>query len=44
MVVPIFRTKYRLIFSDDGIKETLVFKQLVIATGSRPYHPAGLDF
>lgn len=33
-----------LIFSDDGIKETINYKQLVIATGSRPYHPEGLDF
>ena len=33
-----------LIFSTDGIKETLVFKQLVIATGSRPYRPTVLDF
>ena len=33
-----------LIFSADGIKETLIFKQLVIATGSRPYRPAVLDF
>ena len=33
-----------LIFGDDGIKETIIFKQLVIATGSRPYRPATLDF
>lgn len=33
-----------LIFSDDGITETINYKQLVIATGSRPYHPEGLDF
>ncbi|KAF5305344.1 hypothetical protein FQR65_LT18730 [Abscondita terminalis] len=33
-----------IIFSEDGIKETLGFKQLVVATGSRPYHPQGLDF
>lgn len=28
----------------DGGKETLTFDQLVIATGSRPYQPADLDF
>ncbi len=33
-----------LIFSEDGVKETVSYKQLVIATGSRPYHPQGLDF
>ena len=33
-----------LIFSEDGVKETINYKQLVIATGSRPYHPQGLDF
>ena len=32
------------VFSPDGIKETLVFKQLVIASGSRPYRPEILDF
>ena len=33
-----------LVFTPDGIKETIMFKQLVIATGSRPYRPAMLDF
>lgn len=33
-----------LIFGTDGITETLVYKQLVIATGSRPYRPEILDF
>ena len=32
------------VFSPDGIKETLMFKQLVIASGSRPYRPEILDF
>ncbi|ANF81466.1 NAD(P)(+) transhydrogenase [Acinetobacter sp. NCu2D-2] len=32
------------VFSPDGIKETIQFKQLVIATGSRPYRPEILDF
>ncbi|MFW1753771.1 Si-specific NAD(P)(+) transhydrogenase [Acinetobacter wanghuae] len=32
------------VFSPEGIKETLMFKQLVIATGSRPYRPEILDF
>jgi NAD(P) transhydrogenase len=32
------------VFSSDGIKETIQFKQLVIATGSRPYRPDILDF
>ncbi len=33
-----------LVFSNEGIKETLICKQIVIATGSRPYQPAELDF
>ncbi|GAB3046057.1 Si-specific NAD(P)(+) transhydrogenase [Acinetobacter apis] len=33
-----------VVFTPEGSKETLVFKELVIATGSRPYHPQGLDF
>ena len=33
-----------LVFSEDGITETIVFQQLVIATGSRPYRPSILDF
>jgi pyruvate/2-oxoglutarate dehydrogenase complex dihydrolipoamide dehydrogenase (E3) component len=33
-----------LVFSHEGIKETIICKQIVIATGSRPYHPQGLDF
>jgi NAD(P) transhydrogenase len=33
-----------MVFSADGITETLVFQQLVIATGSRPYRPDILDF
>ena len=33
-----------LVFSEDGFTETIVFKQLVIATGSRPYRPEILDF
>ncbi|MDQ8936810.1 Si-specific NAD(P)(+) transhydrogenase [Acinetobacter rudis] len=33
-----------LVFSDDGLKESIICKQIVIATGSRPYHPQGLDF
>lgn len=33
-----------LVFSDDGLKESILCKQIVIATGSRPYHPQGLDF
>ena len=32
------------VFNPDGIKETLMFKQLVIASGSRPYRPDILDF
>lgn len=32
------------VLTPDGVKETLVFEQLVIATGSRPYHPQGIDF
>lgn len=28
----------------EGLKETLTFDQLVVATGSRPYQPAELDF
>ena len=33
-----------MVFSADGMTETLVFQQLVIATGSRPYRPDILDF
>ncbi|EPF70938.1 Si-specific NAD(P)(+) transhydrogenase [Acinetobacter rudis] len=33
-----------LVFSDDGLTESIICKQIVIATGSRPYHPQGLDF
>ncbi|MFW1806347.1 FAD-dependent oxidoreductase, partial [Acinetobacter baumannii] len=33
-----------LVFSHEGIKETILCKQIVSATGSRPYHPQGLDF
>lgn len=33
-----------LIFGQDGIKDTIICKQIVIATGSRPYQPQGLDF
>ncbi|MHA3049509.1 Si-specific NAD(P)(+) transhydrogenase [Acinetobacter sp. ANC 4641] len=33
-----------LVFTPEGIKETIVFNELVIATGSRPYQPQGLDF
>ena len=33
-----------LVFTPEGIKETIIFDQLVIATGSRPYQPKGLDF
>ncbi|MEC8567057.1 MAG: Si-specific NAD(P)(+) transhydrogenase, partial [Pseudomonadota bacterium] len=33
-----------LIFGPDGIKDTIICKQIVIATGSRPYQPQGLDF
>lgn len=33
-----------LVFSDDGLKESIMCQQMVIATGSRPYHPQGLDF
>ena len=32
-----------LVFSNEGIKETLICKQIVIATGSRPYQPSELD-
>src|SRR5690606_21296391 len=32
------------VFNPDGIKETLMFKRLVIASGSRPYRPDILDF
>jgi len=32
------------VFSPEGIKETIMFQQLVIATGSRPYRPEILDF
>lgn len=33
-----------LIFGADGIKETIMCQQIVIATGSRPYRPEMLDF
>lgn len=33
-----------LVFTPEGIKESIIFEQLVIATGSRPYQPQGLDF
>ncbi len=33
-----------LVFSADGIKETIMCQQIVIATGSRPYRPEILDF
>ena len=33
-----------LVFSPEGVTETLIFQQLVIATGSRPYRPDVLDF
>ncbi|MEX7656009.1 FAD-dependent oxidoreductase, partial [Pseudomonas aeruginosa] len=33
-----------IVFNPEGVKETIVFDQLVIATGSRPYQPQGLDF
>lgn len=33
-----------LVFTPEGIKETIIFDELVIATGSRPYQPQGLDF
>lgn len=33
-----------VVFTPDGVKETILFTELVIATGSRPYHPQGLDF
>lgn len=33
-----------LVFSDDGLTESIICKQIVIATGSRPYRPQGLDF
>lgn len=33
-----------LVFSADGIKETIICQQIVIATGSRPYRPEILDF
>lgn len=32
------------VFTPDGVKETIMFQQLVIATGSRPYRPEILDF
>ena len=32
------------VFTPEGIKETIMFQQLVIATGSRPYRPEILDF
>ncbi|QGM27218.1 Si-specific NAD(P)(+) transhydrogenase [Acinetobacter towneri] len=33
-----------LVFGADGIKETIMCQQIVIATGSRPYRPEILDF
>lgn len=33
-----------LVFTPEGIKETIIFDELVIATGSRPYQPQSLDF
>ena len=33
-----------LVFGADGIKETIMCQQIVIATGSRPYRPEMLDF
>ena len=33
-----------LIFSPEGITETIICQQIVVATGSRPYRPAMLDF
>ena len=33
-----------LVFNSDGIAETIVCQQIVVATGSRPYRPAALDF
>lgn len=33
-----------LIFGPEGMKETIIFDQMVIATGSRPYQPEVLDF
>ena len=33
-----------LVFGADGIKETIMCHQIVIATGSRPYRPEMLDF
>ncbi|MFT4020349.1 MAG: Si-specific NAD(P)(+) transhydrogenase [Acinetobacter sp.] len=32
------------VFTPEGIKETITFDELVIATGSRPYQPKGIDF
>lgn len=32
------------VLGHDGSKETLQCKQIVLATGSRPYHPAEIDF
>jgi NAD(P) transhydrogenase len=33
-----------LVFSPEGITETIICQQIVVATGSRPYRPAALDF
>ena len=33
-----------MVFGADGIKETIMCHQIVIATGSRPYRPEMLDF
>lgn len=33
-----------MVFGADGIKETIMCQQIVIATGSRPYRPEMLDF
>ena len=33
-----------LVFNPDGITETIICQQIVVATGSRPYRPAALDF
>ena len=33
-----------LIFGQDGTKDSIICKQIVIATGSRPYQPKELDF
>lgn len=33
-----------VVYGLDGINETLICNQIVIATGSRPYHPKSIDF